>query len=1233
MATDFLEDMAFVYSGPEAVQTGLALEDLAPARVAVVRGRVLDSAGQPLGGVRVQILSHPEFGWAQSRSDGTYDMVVNGGGAAVVDLSADGHLPVQRRVTVPWHDWVVVPDAILLSQDARVTSVPMDQPAMLAARGSVVSDADGSRQGTILVPAGAHGVMDLPDGTTAPLPQMSLRVTEFTVGPRGPQAMPAELPPATGYTYAVDLTADEAITAGAVRLRFDRPLVYYVENFLDFPVGIPVPVGSYDRQEGVWKAEDDGRVLRVLAEDGGRAVLDLDGSGEPATPEALQALGVTDEERLQLASLYEPGQVLSRVAMTHFSAYDFNYGVGPLPDAVAPAQEDPERGLLDDLGDTFGGFGTVEALDQVLQEVLPLAGTPLTLTYRSDRVPGCAAGYSTTIPLSGDFLPGTLQRIELEVEVAGQVHRETFPPATRQRTTFTWDGLDAYGRPVQGARPARVRVGYVYAGFYLRPRYEMRNFGVPGGLAMPDLVPARQEFTMWQDSQVTLGTWDNRGSGLGGWTLSVQHAYDVDRGIVHLGDGGRIRLDRQEMITGAVGNGQGGLGGDGGPATEASFGSPDSVAVAPDGSLLVLGAYGRIRQVAPNGIISTVAGAGYETAEGIPAAQTGFWTPTDLAFGPDGSLYVCEYGGHRVRRIDRDGLVWTVAGSWGAWGYSGDGGPATEARLNSPVGIATGPDGSLYIADGGNRVVRRVSPDGTIHTVAGTENSETLAALAVNGDGTLYVGTTAGIQTVSRDGKVRHFAGGDSTVLDGALAVDTRFGNPGLQDLALGRAGEVYVVLYDYGYAPNVHPGRVVRRIEPDGRVFTVAGSVVSGNSGDGDTPRKALFQIPAGAAVGPDGSLYVADSYDNRVRRIFMGRPLQEGADLVVPSEDGGLLYRFDSRGRHLRTVNSLTGATLLEFEYSGDLLTGVVDASGNRLTVERDGSGSAQALVAPFGQRTILSMGAGGYLSAVTNPAGEAVRLRYGPGGLLTEFLDPLEASYRFTYEEGRLVQADHPGNGGITLEREVVDGRILVRATSATGLVSTSSFRRLSDGSTEKEIANPDGTREVSREALDQSGSATAPTGTRVNWTVGPDPRYGIRVPVLRTLDSTTPGGLVTRVTSSREAELDAGGDLLALTDTVAVNGRTSRVRFDRSSRTVTATSPAGRQASSTLDTLGRPLEVRLPQVPPVTYSYDGRGRPVLVRQGEGASARTTTLAYGADGNLDGSGNLIVNAWGRW
>jgi hypothetical protein len=161
------------------------------------------------------------------------------------------------------------------------------------ARGSVVSDESGERRATLLFPPGTTASMLLPDGSLEQLESLRVRATEFTVGALGEEAMPGELPPTTGYTYAAELSVDEALASGATRVDFNQPVPFYLENFLAIPVGTRVPAGYYDRALGTWVPSANGRVIRITAITGGSASIDADGNGTADTDAQLTALGIS----------------------------------------------------------------------------------------------------------------------------------------------------------------------------------------------------------------------------------------------------------------------------------------------------------------------------------------------------------------------------------------------------------------------------------------------------------------------------------------------------------------------------------------------------------------------------------------------------------------------------------------------------------------------------------------------------------------------------------------------------------------------------------------------------------------------------------------------------------------------------------------------------------------------------------------------------------------------------
>ncbi|RMG98350.1 MAG: hypothetical protein D6708_00630, partial [Candidatus Dadabacteria bacterium] len=387
-------------------------------------------------------------------------------------------------------------------------------------------------------------------------------------------------------------------------------------------------------------------------------------------------------------------------------------------------------------------------------------------------------------------------------EVAGQRNVEVYSGSRLHPGlihTFTWDGLDAYGRPFQGSATARVKVGYEYPGEYVCGR--------------GDCPPGPQ--TLWSTLSAEIGTWDARGAGLGGWTLSPHHTYDSG-GTLHEGDGRSRRAEFlvPTSITYVAGNGcYDCYEGDGGPANRAGFSTPWDVAVAPDGSYYIADTENDvIRKVDPSGIVTTFAGGGSPSdglGDGLPATQARLDSPYSVALGPDGSVYIADTGNYRVRKVGLDGIITTVAGT-GSRGFAGDDGSATEAQLSRVYGLEVGPDGTIYISDSGNYRVRKVDPKGNITTVAGTG--------------------------------VFGFSG------DGGAATEAQLSQP--YALALGPDGSLYVA---------DHYNHRVRRISPLGTITTVAGNGIQGYSGDGGPAVDAEITYPQGLVVASDGVLYVS--------------------------------------------------------------------------------------------------------------------------------------------------------------------------------------------------------------------------------------------------------------------------------------------------------------------------------------------------------------------------------------
>ncbi len=207
--------------------------------------------------------------------------------------------------------------------------------------------------------------------------------------------------------------------------------------------------------------------------------------------------------------------------------------------------------------------------------------------------------------------------------------------------------------------------------------------------------------------------------------IDVAFAPDGQPILVSIHDPRVLRLEADGRIVSIAGSGEIGDGGDGGPASEAQFDELAAIAIAPDGTIYLSDDLrNRVRVIHPDGTVDAYAGTGEkgDGGDGGPATEAQLYHPEGLAIHPSGDLYIADSYNHRIRKVDKDtGIIETVAGST-TRGFSGDGGPATDAELQWPKGIAFDAGGHLYIADTFNHRIRRVDADsGIISTIAGGE--------------------------------------------------------------------------------------------------------------------------------------------------------------------------------------------------------------------------------------------------------------------------------------------------------------------------------------------------------------------------------------------------------------------------------------------------------------------------------------------------------------------------------
>lgn len=328
-----------------------------------------------------------------------------------------------------------------------------------------------------------------------------------------------------------------------------------------------------------------------------------------------------------------------------------------------------------------------------------------------------------------------------------------------------------------------------------------------------------------------------------------------------------------------AGNGKQGFSGDGGPATQAQIDNPFGVVRGPDGAIWFCEYTGqRIRRVAPDGTISTVAGSGKKgySGDGGPALEATFNLPHEVRFDRSGNMYVVDMANNAVRKVDgKTKIITTVAGN-GTAGYSGDGGPATQAQLKQPHSIQFGPDQNLYICDIGNHVIRRVDmASGAISTFAGTgtagptPDGSPIAGTPLKGprsldfdsEGNLWLATREGNQVFKFDlkaNKISHIAGTGASGFGGNGGPARSATLKGPKGISIDKAGNIWLA------DTESHSVRMVEAAT--GNLQLVAGTGEKGDGDDGD-PLLCKMARLHGIFVDSDGSVFIGDSEAHKVR------------------------------------------------------------------------------------------------------------------------------------------------------------------------------------------------------------------------------------------------------------------------------------------------------------------------------------------------------------------------------
>ncbi|WP_125779213.1 DUF1566 domain-containing protein [Pseudoalteromonas rubra] len=1122
---------------------------------AIYTGEVFDINDQPLANAQVSFLGQDEFGSVKTDDNGRYT-IAGMAGKSTLEISLPGYLRVQREVIALNKEWNNVDKVTLQPLDAQVTLVDLTSDGPKVHKSSPVSDEFGMRSTSLVFEDVNQATVVGPNGQTRKLDKIAVRATEYET----PETMPGALPVESAFTYCSEL--DIAGVADNESVHFDQPVVMYVDNFLGFPVGELVPIGYYDRQEAKWKASENGVVVKLLDTNGDGKIDGVDYTGDDQ-PDDIDGDGSVSDESKGIEN-YQAGKTYWRGRMFHFTPYDFNWSARS--DGTPPTEIEVLTGdssIIEENDQCAAVSSYIKPKTLELHEDINIVGTGLTLHYNSARTSDFHHIIKSNV--SRLSLPDGVIRMHAVLEVAGNRFEQLFTPSVMQNVEFIWDGRDVRGVAVKGEVKARLKIGYEYASAYasagniadsgLRPDQVPPTWAQQGSDSLG--VTGRQNVIKWSESVVSLfGA--PKSEIANGWSISNHHL--VDRfGNIYRGDG---EIEKGSHASPTVSSGLSLSAVDGDDGYYGAPGRDISYAVTK---------YGYIYDL--NSLLNWQVKATEQTFSKSEAIE--YCESLDYG-GPWAGRWRLPLNRELAYTLDKSGReheadAYTLNGYSNVWGYD----TVDEGQRNQVLcvtGLGFYSDDWTIVTDDGNQYSFFMQTD-------------TVRQIGYNDYFQLYWQDTP--DNISLKMTWRE-----------AINYCETLEHAGISNWRLPTANELLMQggteLFEYK-SPAGHGGdpNAIWRPYVEWRMPYWS-----------STPNVGAPDREAWAIEVTMGTGYHAYGQEEEKYNVRCVSPYQNS--LVSP-------YIIED-GKHVKTIDKLTGTSLSEFSYSESTkaLKSIRDRFGNQVRLIRDEQGKVSQIVSPSGMTTSLDIDEHNNLRSVTYPDGTGYQLNY-QGELLNHQVDPNGNVFeRFFDTHGRITRSLDPEGGEWRFYSrldEATQAKIYGYTTAENNRFEV---KEAANGDTETYY--PDGSVESSRSSFNFYNNRLVPTthqkigGMEYLLRSKYDPIQKRNVP--RSLVMKSPGGVESKTDITRNGDSYVVYFNVEQNDTQKVT-----IRYSVGYGKLTTTTRLGRETVVKLDTASQlPDYTELAGFAPIHYTYDGHGRLTKVSQGDRSTQYFYSGGYG-------------------